>query len=138
MYAVLDTSVASFLLSEDGRAGYYRPHLAGAIPTLSFQTVAELRKGALRANWGQDRRNNLESFMRQFYVHPYDDRIASEWARIMYEAEMSGARFESADGWIAATASVLDAPLLTHDADFNQTSCPGIRIVRYDDAGSAC
>jgi predicted nucleic acid-binding protein len=51
---VVDTTVFSALLIS-GRVDLrrlYRPHLEGRRIVLSFQTVAEIRFGALNAGWG--------------------------------------------------------------------------------------
>lgn len=132
---VLDTSVASLIHKGDSRAGYYEPHLVGMTPAISFQTVAELRLWAELAGWGERRRSELELFIRGFVVIPSSDALATAWVRVSQRSISAGRRLESADAWIAATAAALDAPLLTHDADLNAVSCPGVEIVRYDDAG---
>jgi predicted nucleic acid-binding protein len=59
---VVDTMVISWLLDErpNALAAGYRV-LIGARPVvLAFQTVMELRYGALRAGWGDLRRRRLE------------------------------------------------------------------------------
>lgn len=95
-----------------------------------------MRQGALDANWGPALRQELDEFFRRFVIAPYSDMMASEWARIRSVGRANGRRLEAADAWIAATAAVLDAPLLTHDGDFDSASCPGIKVIRYDDAGN--
>jgi tRNA(fMet)-specific endonuclease VapC len=132
---ILDTSIASLLLRKDSRVEHYAPDLIGFRQTLSFQTVAEMREGALLAEWGDKRRADLEAFLRSFVVAPFSDIAAGEWARIRVEGRKNGQRLEAGDAWIAATAAALNGPLLTHDGDFNEKSCPGIRIIRYSDSG---
>jgi tRNA(fMet)-specific endonuclease VapC len=132
---VLDTSLVSMIIRKDTRAVFYEPHLVGFTQTLSFQTMAEMREGALLSNWGDSRRQALEEFLRQFVVAPFSDAVASEWARIRVEGKKAGARLEVGDAWVAATAASLGAPLLTHDGDFSSKSCPGITVIRYDDTG---
>lgn len=132
---ILDTSIASLLLRKDSRAAYYAPDLVGLRQTLSFQTVAEMREGALLAGWGDKRRADLEMFLRQFVVAPFSDAIASEWARLRVEGRKNGQRLEAGDVWIAATAAALSCPVVTHDSDFNEVSCPGVQIIRYTDSG---
>jgi tRNA(fMet)-specific endonuclease VapC len=132
---ILDTSIASLLLRKDSRAAYYAPNLIGFRQTLSFQTVAEMREGALLAGWGAKRQAELEEFLRSFVVAPFSDAVASEWARIRAAGGKSGQRLEAGDAWVAATAAALNAPLLTHDGDFNEKSCPGVQIIRYLDSG---
>jgi predicted nucleic acid-binding protein len=46
----------------------------------------------------------------------------------MVAARRNGRRIETADAWIAATALLLDAPLLTHNkADY--LGVPGLRLI---------
>jgi tRNA(fMet)-specific endonuclease VapC len=132
---IVETTLASMMLRRDSRVAFYQPHLVGAVATLSFQTVAEMRQGALDANWGAARRRDLEEFFRRFTIAPYSDVMASEWARIRSDGSRNGRRLEVADAWIAATAAALNAPLLTHDKDFDSASCPGVTVIRYDDDG---
>lgn len=123
------------VLRKDGRAEYYKPHIEGFAQCLCFQTVAEMREGALLSDWGERRKRELEEFISQFMLVAYLDAIASEWARIRAAGKRAGLRLEAGDAWIAASASALGAPLLTHDSDFNERSCPGVKVVRYDDLG---
>jgi predicted nucleic acid-binding protein len=133
---IVETNLASMMLRRDSRVTFYQPHLAGAVATLSFQTVAEMRQGSLDSNWGPVRLQDLEQFFRRFIIAPYSDSMTSEWARIRSVGRANGRRLEVADAWIAATAAALGAPLLTHDADFDSTSCPGVTVIRYDEAGT--
>lgn len=59
---VVDTDVYSALLVPDSSlARRYDPLLVGRPVFLSFQTVAELRFGALRRGWGTARLRRLEA-----------------------------------------------------------------------------
>ena len=70
---LLDTSLVSVVLRKDSRSVFYAPHLDGFTQTLSFQTVAEMREGAMLANWGEGRRQALEEFLRRFVIVPFSD-----------------------------------------------------------------
>jgi tRNA(fMet)-specific endonuclease VapC len=128
---VLDTTVASLLLARSPRLRPYEPHLQNALLVLSFQTVAEMRFGALTANWGRARRRSLEEFSTVFHVLGCTDGLATHWAEVMHGARQVGRRLEAGDAWIAATARYLNAPLLTHDSDFSPEACPSIVVYRY-------
>jgi tRNA(fMet)-specific endonuclease VapC len=129
---VLDTTVASLLLDRHSLLNAYRPFLEGASLILSFQTVAEMRFGALKAGWGEKRKQQLEQFFGSFYLMPYSDPLGTVWAEIMFEARKNGSRLETGDGWIAATARHLNAPSVTHDQDFSERSCPSVTVYRVD------
>jgi tRNA(fMet)-specific endonuclease VapC len=128
---VLDTTIASLMLARSPLLALYQPHLVNASLILSFQTVAEMRYGALKANWGEERSQNLEQFFTFFDLALYTDDLATHWAQIMFDARRAGRRLEAGDAWIAATASLLNAPLLTHDKDFSPLACPSVSVFCY-------
>ena len=78
-------------------------------------TLAEMRQGALDANWGQRKRDVLETYLADFAVLHSDSLLCSTWAAIRNESTRKGRQMSSADAWIAATALVLAAPLLTNN-----------------------
>lgn len=60
-YVVVDTDVFSLLFLFRGQdVDLYRRHLNGAVPVLSFASVGELHYGAVKAGWGERRRQSLE------------------------------------------------------------------------------
>lgn len=73
---VLDTTVASLMLGGSTLLAPYQPHMQGATLFLGFQTVAEMRFGALKANWGAPRRQVLEQFFANFNIVLYNDALA--------------------------------------------------------------
>ena len=119
------------MLNRNPLLALYYIHLLNASWVISFQTVAEMRFGALKANWGTDRRQRLEVFIQRFQVIAYSDALATEWAEVRLDAERVGLRLEAGDAWIAATSKLLNAPLLTHDKDFSPAACPSLTVYRY-------
>src|SRR5205823_3345152 len=113
-----DTSIVSFAFKNDSRFDLYVPDIDGRERFISFQTVAEVRLGSLLSRWGPARIRRLEEFLATLEVVGYTDALASAWAQVMHEARQAGRRLEAGDGWIAATALLLDVPLVTHDRDF--------------------
>jgi len=95
------------MLARSPLLALYQPHLVHASLVLSFQTVAEMRYGALKAHWGEERSQNLEQFFSFFDLALYTDDLATHWAQIMFDARQAGRRLEAGDAWIAATASLL-------------------------------
>lgn len=74
---VVDTMVISWLMDERPNAlgERYRELIGSAPVLLAFQTVAELRFGAIRAGWGELRRRRLERSIATFTaVQPDDER----------------------------------------------------------------
>lgn len=127
---VLDTSVASFRLDGRPEWEYYRDHLQPTtVEYLAFQTAAEMRFGALNRDWGQKRREELETFLNSLLLVEYTDELCRRWAQVMHEARQAGRRLEAGDAWIAATALLLNVPLLTHDRDFADRAVPSVTVI---------
>jgi tRNA(fMet)-specific endonuclease VapC len=109
---IVDTDVFSFLFKGDTRASLYENALRGQVPHLSFATVAELYRWAVRRGWGPDRIADLVQTIRSFQVLGYDDAMAWEWARVM---SIKGRPMAVGDAWIAAAALRHKMPLITHN-----------------------
>ena len=112
---VVDTDVWSYLYKGSVEAKLYEPHLFNNILVISFQTEAELLRGAIAANWGARRREHLESRMRKYVVEPSSHRLSLFWAEAMDSAKHNGRPIAAADAWIAATALHLGVPLISHN-----------------------
>jgi predicted nucleic acid-binding protein len=78
-------------------------------------TLAEMGQGALDANWGPRKWDLLEAYLADFSVLHSDSLLCSTWAALRHESMRKGRRMGSADAWIAATALVLSAPLVTNN-----------------------
>jgi tRNA(fMet)-specific endonuclease VapC len=112
---VVDTNIVSYLFKGDTRAALYQPHLDGRLLLISFMTLAELDRWALERNWGQARRAQLTAHLRHFTVYPYDRALCRRWAEVTDQARRNGRPIQCADAWVAATAMLYHAPLITHD-----------------------
>ena len=89
--------------------------MRGSELVISFMTMAEMRQGALDANWGPRRLEVLESYLADFSVLHSDSLLCSRWAAVRNESARKGRQMSSADAWIAATAVALGIPLVTHN-----------------------
>jgi predicted nucleic acid-binding protein len=78
-------------------------------------TLAEMRQGALDANWGRRKCDVLEAYLADFAVLHSADLLCTTWAAVRNESVRKGRQMSSADAWIAATALVLSAPLVTNN-----------------------
>ena len=113
---VVDTDVASFVFKWHPEfAPRYVDVLRGCELVASFMTVAEMRQGALDANWGPRKCAVLETYLADFSVLHSDSLLCFRWAAIRNESTQKGRPISSADAWIAATALVLSAPLVTNN-----------------------
>jgi len=113
---VVDTDVASFVFKwHPELAPRYVDVLRGFELIISFMTMAEMRQGALDASWGPRKCAVLEAYLTDFSVLHSDSLLCSTWAAIRNESTQKGRPMSSADAWIAATALVLSAPLVTNN-----------------------
>jgi predicted nucleic acid-binding protein len=112
---VVDTDVVSFLFKNDSRAQLYLPLMRNRDLLVSFMTEAELEQWILLAKWGVDRVRRFRIFMTGFVSVPSSRDLILQWARVMAAARANGRRIEAADAWIAATALLYGATLLTHN-----------------------
>ncbi len=124
MSGLLDTSV--FVAREQSRP-------LGTLPPqgrVSVVTLAELRIGVLVARDSSVRAQRMRTLteVEALAAVPVDDAVAREFAEIVAEARQRDRRPKILDSLIAATARVLDVPVYTRDADFDEI--PGLRVVR--------
>lgn len=127
---MVDTGVFSAALSKRRRARF-EGHVAlmvGHQVFLAAATVSELRYGALVADWGHTRRNQLEKAIRSTTVVPVTDALLTHIAELRYACRRTGHPLHEGahanDLWIAATATHVGARLLTADSIFDAT--PGL------------
>ena len=118
---VVDTDVISFGFRNDSRFTYYLSHMQGLRPLMSFMTLAEIEFGVQRRNWGPERRQLLEDYLKQYYwvIHS-NDALCRIWAILKAESEFAGRNLPAADAWNAALAVLLDVPLLSHNGKHYQ------------------
>jgi len=110
---VVDTDAASFIFKwHPESAPRYVDIVRRYELIVSFMTVAEMRQGALDANWGPRKCAVLEAYLADFSVLPSDSLLCSTWAAVRNESTRKGHPFGSADVWIASAAMVLSVPLI--------------------------
>ena len=127
---VVDTEVVSYVFKNHPFGSRYDPELAGHITLISFMTVAEIDRWMLQYRWGNQRVQLLRTFLQRFTVVPSSPDFCRKWAEVMVAAQAAGRRIESADAWIAATAMLHDAPLLTNNR--NDYLCvTGLTLISY-------
>lgn len=113
---VVDTDVASLVFKWHPEfASLYVDLMRDSELVVSFMTVAEMRQGALDASWGPRKCAVLETYLADFSVLHTDSVLCSVWAAVRNESSRKGRRMSSADAWIAATALVLSAQLVTNN-----------------------
>ncbi len=117
---VLDTNIVSYLMRGGPEAKAYAPRVQGRLLAIAFITVGELYYGAEKARWGDTKRKQLETTLRNFVVIPYDHEIARCYGRLVTERRRNGRPISPNDAWIAACTVRHGVPLVTHNAkDFD-------------------
>ena len=96
---------------------------------ISAVVVGEIRSIALQNRWGNKRTSKLDVFLSRFLISDINiNDIILRYAEIdafsqglhpTISAAFSARNMGKNDLWIAATASILGATLLTTDVDFN-------------------
>ena len=112
---ILDTCIVSYLMRGRAEAELYAPHVDGKLLAISFITVGELYFGAEKARWGAEKRQRLETALRNFVVIPYDHEIARCYGRLVSERQHNGRPIAPNDAWIAACVVRHSVPLVTHN-----------------------
>ncbi len=134
---VLDTMVISWLFDDrpNALADQYRASIDTRPVFLAFQTVMELRFGALRARWGELRQRRLERRIAELTVVQPDDEMITACAELRHRCEdighALGSKLHDRDRWVAATAIRLRVPLVSHDGVFR--AAPGLELITAAD-----
>lgn len=129
-HVVADTDVVSFLFKNHPISKRYDPDLAGCVALISFMTVAEVERWAIQYRWSEHRLRWLHLYLRRFTVVPSSPDLCRKWAEAMVAAQAAGRRIECADAWIAATALLYDAPLVTHNRS-DYLGVPGLSVISH-------
>ncbi len=127
---VVDTDVISFVFKGHSQAAAYASALDGKQVILSFMTVAELKRWAIKKHWGTDRVAKLNELLRQVIVYPVDLALCQRWAEVMVAGETKGHPISPQDARIAATALQKNLPLITNNSkDFSGVS--GLTVISH-------
>lgn len=111
-YLALDTNVASHLQRGDFREDL-RAHVAGRVVCITFVTIGEFYKGAYSRGWGDRRIAELERWLHDVVVLPYDAEVSRHWGRLSAERQRRGETISANDAWIAACCLSHSVPLMT-------------------------
>lgn len=128
---VVDTDVYSArLIPNSTLARRYEPVLIGRSEFASFQTVAEVRYGALLRGWGTVRLRRMEAEIARIEIVHSGSELIRTYAELRVACQRAGhalnQREHDADRWIAATAIRLGIPLISNDGVF--LNAPGLRL----------
>lgn len=98
----------------------YELRTVDPVPIISVVAEGELRSLALQFGWGEVRMQSMEELLGYFTVVPLPfEGVVEAYARIEDYGRRMGVAMGKNDVWIAATAHVTGAQLLTTDGDFD-------------------
>lgn len=80
---------------------------------LTFVTVGELLKGAIRAHWGQKRMGELREWIAGYPQLDSDPEVSETWGRLVAARDDAGNPINPNDAWIAACCVRSGFPLAT-------------------------
>lgn len=122
-------------------ANYY-PFGLQNTAVVSVVSIGELKSLTLKNNWGKTRIEDLENFLSRFVVADINSEdVLRRYAEIDAFSQgrlggkplkMSARNMGKNDVWIAATASVLNAALLTTDNDYDHLDEEFLSLVKFD------
>ena len=128
---VVDTNVVSYIYRGDPVGQPYLDRIGEHRPFISIQTYEEIMFGVIVNNWGQARIRRLLRYVNANYdIIEANDRLAVICSRLRAQSRRIGRELSAADAWIAATAVLLNCPLLSHDRDFG--NLPGLEVIHYE------
>ena len=132
MKYLLDTNIVLAYLRKNPFRSYiedtYHPFSVENIPIVSVVTVGEVESVILRNKWGEKRVSAVNKLFNKCVVTDINTRdVISKYGEIDAFSQgklsnnnlgMTSRNMGKNDLWIAATASVLNAQLITTDKDF--------------------
>lgn len=130
---IVDTNILLLYIRRDSRVSAidtrFNPLASSATSIISVVTEGELRSIALQRNWGTPKMTIVEAMLKNFLIADiHVQEVIDAYAEIDAFSQgklttrplsMSARSMGKNDLWIAATASVLNLPLLTSDKDFH-------------------
>ena len=144
MLYLLDTNIVIYLTR--GKRTYFEKTYDLFNPSnklfISAVTIGEIRSFAYQRNWGQTKLNDMEMLLNDFFVidvnvqsilNRYAEIDAFSKNKLIGRPLMTSSRtMGKNDIWIAATASVANATLLTTDQDFDHLHNEFIQLQKVD------
>ena len=144
MYFLFDTNILLYYIRENATSSIidstYNPFGNGNTPVLSVVSVGEIKSIALRNNWGKAKLTKLRELMSLFVIKDINsDDVLDVYAEIAAFSQgklknkplkMTARNMDKNDLWIAGTATVTTAKLLTSDDDFDHLEGQYIEIIK--------
>ena len=100
-------------------------------------TVGEMLSLVRQFKWGQTKRDELQSLLNEIvWLDINHPDILDAYGEVDHTSRLQGRKLGKNDAWIAATAKVTGATLLTTDPDFNHLQGSYLNRIWIDPATS--
>ncbi|MEM1320374.1 MAG: PIN domain-containing protein [Bacteroidota bacterium] len=143
MKFLLDTNIILIYLRDQKTKAFidehYNPFGTANIPVISVVSIGEINSLAHRNNWGEKRKKAVEKFYRKCVITDinakdvlvrYGEIDAFSQGKLSAKPLGTTARnMGKNDLWIASTASVTNAKLMTTDKDFSHLDGQFLELV---------
>ena len=134
---LLDTNILVHLVRGDGIGQHiqadYAPMLLDPRPLISIVSEGELRSLTYQFHWGKQKIEQSLFYLSYFKRASIDQpEIYEAYAAIDAYGISVGRSMGKNDLWIAATAHVVDATILTTDKDFDHLASEFLKCQRID------
>jgi tRNA(fMet)-specific endonuclease VapC len=133
---VADTNTISYMFKRNALGETYRQLIDDRPTGVTLLSIAELRAGVERDDWGPRKRAKLHRFLNRFFLVDVNTEIAEVCGGILGQCIKIGRAMTLPDAWAAATAMCFDVPLVTHDRDVE--GVPGLRVVTAHERWRVC
>lgn len=146
MTYLLDTNIVVVYVRSNQQSRALEADLQLMIPeknlVVSAVTVGEVKSLAHRNSWGVKKLQKLELLLKRFLIASINvEEIMNMYAEIDAYSQgnfaskkfhLSALNMGKNDLWIAATAKVLDLPLITTDNDFDHLENEYLKLMKID------
>jgi len=121
----LDTNILVHLVRDDATGQYINKRYGILVndprPLISGVTEGELRSLAYQWKWGKRKKEQMRFFLSFFWLAPIEKpEVYEAYAAMDAFCQSNGLVIGQNDLWIAASAHVFQAHLLTTDTDFDR------------------
>lgn len=132
---LLDTNIVLFLVrgNDFGRRidAAYNLRQRPERPLISVVNVGELLGFARYRSWGEGLVAKLRAFLDELVIVDINDAVVEKYAFFHDLSLKNGKHTGQNDLWIAATAAVASAKLLTTDGDFDPLAGEHLKLSRF-------
>ena len=133
---LLDTSTCSLLMKDNAKVkGRLNSLTESDYPFTCSIVKGEILFGIARLPEGK-RRQDLQQKSDELFAaipcEPISENVSDAYAQVKDTAKKQGTSLGECDLWIAATALVLDAILVTSDSDYQRIVGLGLRLENWE------